>query len=48
MYVHVPTVWVAYRAFVVTALCSALYLFTKRRALEDRRAEAASTAGGVA
>ena len=29
MYVHVPTVWVAYLAFVVTALCSALYLFRK-------------------
>ncbi|MEL0284133.1 MAG: cytochrome c biogenesis protein CcsA [Ilumatobacter sp.] len=26
MYVHVPTVWLAYLAFIVTAVCSALYL----------------------
>ena len=29
MYVHVPTVWVAYLAFTVTAVCSALYLFSQ-------------------
>ncbi|MEQ8438296.1 MAG: cytochrome c biogenesis protein CcsA [Ilumatobacter fluminis] len=33
MYVHVPTVWVAYVALGVTALCSALYLFTKKHSL---------------
>ncbi len=30
LYVHVPTVWLAYLAFAVTALCSGLYLFTKK------------------
>jgi hypothetical protein len=33
MYAHVPTVWVAYLAFVVTAACSALYPFGKRHSL---------------
>jgi heme exporter protein C len=48
MYVHVPTVWVAYLAFVVTAACSAFYLFTKRHALGFDRIAGASAEIGVA
>ena len=33
MYVHVPTVWLAYLAFTVTAACSGLYLFSKKHSL---------------
>ena len=29
MYVHVPTIWIAYLAFVVTAVASGFYLFKK-------------------
>jgi heme exporter protein C len=47
MYVHVPTVWVAYLAFVVTALCSALYLFRKKHALGFDRVAGASAEVGV-
>ncbi len=47
MYVHVPTVWVAYLAFVVTAACSALYLFTKKHALGFDRVAGASAEIGV-
>lgn len=31
MYIHVPTAWVAYLTFAVTALCSGLFLLSKRR-----------------
>src|SRR5688500_6398163 len=48
MYVHVPTVWVAYLAFVVTAVCSALYLFGKRHSLGFDRFAGASAEIGVA
>jgi heme exporter protein C len=47
MYVHVPTVWLAYLAFVVTAACSALYLFTKKHALGFDRFAGASAEIGV-
>ena len=47
MYVHVPTVWVAYLAFVVTALCSALYLFRKKHGLGFDRVAGASAEVGV-
>ncbi len=47
MYVHVPTVWVAYLAFVVTAACSALYLFTKKHSLGFDRVAGASAEIGV-
>jgi heme exporter protein C len=47
LYVHVPTVWVAYLAFVVTAACSALYLFTKKHALGFDRVAGASAEVGV-
>src|SRR5262249_1804387 len=33
LYIHVPTVWLAYLAFGVTALGSILYLFPKTRSL---------------
>ena len=42
MYVHVPTVWLAYLAFIVTAVCSALYLFGKRHSLGFDRVAGAS------
>lgn len=48
LYVHVPTVWVAYLAFVVTAVCSGLYLFTKKRSLGFDRFAGASAEIGVA
>jgi heme exporter protein C len=47
MYVHVPTVWVAYLAFAVTALCSGLYLFGRRRSLGFDRVAGASAEIGV-
>ena len=47
LYVHVPTIWVAYIAFVVTALCSALYLFPKRHSLGWDRAAGASAEIGT-
>ncbi|MEJ7801360.1 MAG: cytochrome c biogenesis protein CcsA [Ilumatobacter sp.] len=47
LYVHVPTVWLAYLAFVVTALCSGLYLFTKKHALGFDRVAGASAEIGV-
>ncbi len=48
MYVHVPTVWVAYIAFTVTALCSGLYLFGKKHSLGFDRFAGASAEIGVA
>jgi heme exporter protein C len=48
LYVHVPTVWVAYLAFVVTALCSAMYLFTNKHSLGFDRFAGASAEIGVA
>ena len=47
MYVHVPTVWVAYLAFTVTALCSAFYLFRKKHSLGFDRVAGASAEVGV-
>jgi len=47
MYVHVPTVWLAYLAFIVTAACSALYLFGKRHSLGFDRVAGASAEIGV-
>jgi hypothetical protein len=48
MYVHVPTVWVAYIAFTVTAVCSGLYLFGKKHSLGFDRFAGASAEIGVA
>jgi heme exporter protein C len=47
MYVHVPTVWVAYLAFSVTALCSAFYLFRSKHSLGFDRVAGASAEVGV-
>lgn len=48
LYVHVPTIWLAYLAFVVTAVASAMYLFTKKKSLGWDRAAGASAEIGVA
>lgn len=47
LYVHVPTVWLAYLAFVVTALCSGWYLFGKKHSLGFDRVAGASAEIGV-
>jgi heme exporter protein C len=47
LYVHVPTVWLAYLAFTVTAVCSGLYLFTKKHSLGFDRVAGASAEIGV-
>ena len=44
MYLHVPSVWVAYLAFVVTAVASAVYL-RNRAAATDRLAHATTEVG---
>jgi heme exporter protein C len=46
-YVHVPTAWIAYLAFSVTALCSGLYLFTKKHSIGFDRFAGASAEVGV-
>ena len=46
MYIHVPSIWTAYIAFGLTALCSAVYLSGKNRSLAwDRFAGAAGEIG---
>ena len=47
MYVHVPTAWIAYLAFVVTAVGSALYLFRRTQSLTFDRIAGASAEIGV-
>ena len=47
MYVHVPTIWVAYMAFAFTAVCSAIYLTGKNRSLAWDRVSGASAEIGV-
>jgi heme exporter protein C len=47
LYVHVPTVWLAYLAFVVTAVTSAMYLFGKKHSLGFDRFAGASAEIGV-
>lgn len=47
MYVHVPTIWVAYMAFALTAACSATYLSGKNRSLAWDRVAGASGEIGV-
>jgi heme exporter protein C len=46
MYVHVPTIWIAYLAFVVTAVASGFYLFKKSLGW-DRLAGASAEVGTV-
>ncbi len=48
LYVHVPTIWIAYLAFVVTAVASGMYFFGKKKALGwDRLAGASAEIGTV-
>lgn len=47
LYVHVPTIWVAYVAFIVTAVCSGIYLFSKKHSLGFDRIAGASAEIGV-
>ncbi len=47
LYVHVPTIWIAYLAFVVTAFASAMYLFRKDHRLGWDRLAGASAEIGV-
>jgi heme exporter protein C len=47
LYIHVGTVWVAYVAFVVTALSSAAYLWRRTRSLTWDRIAGASAEVGV-
>lgn len=47
MYVHVPTIWVAYIAFLLTAVCSAVYLTGRQRSLAWDRVAGASAEIGV-
>ena len=47
LYVHVPSAWLAYLAFIVTAVCSAIYLFRKRHSLGWDRLAGASAEIGV-
>lgn len=48
MYVHVPSIWVAYVAFAVSATCSAVYLSKRGRSLIwDRFAGASGEIGVV-
>lgn len=46
LYVHVPTIWVAYVAFIVTAVSSAMYLFRKSLGW-DRLAGASAEVGTI-
>lgn len=48
LYIHVPTIWVAYLSFVVTAVSSGLYLFPKKHSLGWDRLAGASAEFGVA
>ncbi len=47
MYVHVPSAWIAYLAFVVTAISSAAYLWPRTRSLTWDRIAGASAEIGV-
>jgi heme exporter protein C len=48
LYIHVPTIWVAYLSFIVTAVASALYLVSKKHSLGWDRLAGASAEFGVA
>ncbi|MEY3582639.1 MAG: cytochrome c-type biosis protein CcmC [Actinomycetota bacterium] len=47
MYVHVPTAWVAYLAFIVTGIASACWLIGKKHSLGFDRVAGASAEVGV-
>ncbi len=47
MYVHVPSIWVAYIAFILTAVCSGIYLSKRNRSMAWDRVAGASGEIGV-
>lgn len=47
MYVHVPSIWTAYLAFILTAISSGVYLSRKNRSLAWDRISGASAEIGV-
>ncbi len=48
MLIHLPTIWVAYLSFTVTAVASGIYMFTKKHSLGwDRMAGASAEIGVV-
>jgi heme exporter protein C len=47
MYVHVPSIWTAYIAFLLTAVCSGVYLSRRQRSLAWDRVAGASAEIGV-
>lgn len=48
MLIHLPTIWVAYLSFTVTAVASGIYMFTKKHSLGwDRMAGASAEVGVV-
>ena len=47
MYVHVPSIWPAYIAFILTAICSGVYLSRRQRSLAWDRVAGASAEIGV-
>jgi heme exporter protein C len=47
MYIHVPAAWVAYLAFIVTAIASAMYMWGKQHSLTFDRIAGASAEVGV-
>ena len=47
MYVHVPSIWVAYMAFALTAVCSGVYLSGRTRSVAWDRVAGASAEIGV-
>ncbi len=47
LYVHVPTIWIAYLAFTVTAVASAMYFFGRKKTLGWDRAAGASAEIGT-
>ena len=47
LYIHVPSAWLAYLAFVVTGIASAAYLFPRTRSLTWDRIAGASAEIGV-
>ena len=47
LYIHVPTAWLAYLAFVVTAVASAAYVWKRTRSLTWDRIAGASAEVGV-
>ena len=48
LYVHVPTIWIAYLAFIVTAIASGMYFFGKKHSLGWDRLAGASAEIGTA